>query len=247
MKSGIYCILNSDSGKVYIGSAMNLAKRKSDHFCHLRRSDHKNSKLQKSFLKHGESQFSFHLLEQVQDKKDLVGREQFWIDIFEPSERYNIAQNAGSTLGYRHGDEALKKISRRSAGENNPNYGKRGPDSFHFGRKRPAATGQKISAALKGRIINPEWRRKAVETRRANGGFIISEETRKMISASGKGRIVSQETRDKISKTQRGRIISDETKKKMAKARIGRKLTREHCTHLAESQRARWARIKECK
>jgi|694.fasta_scaffold33397_5 group I intron endonuclease len=51
-----------------------------------------------------------------------------------------------------------------------------------------------------------------------NGKKIISEETRKKMSESGKGRKVSVETRLKISKKNKGKIVSQESRLKISEA-----------------------------
>ena len=51
---------------------------------------------------------------------------------------------------------------------------------------------------------------------------LFSEETRKKMSESAKGKIVSLETREKLSKTFKGRKHSEESKKKMSESQKGR-------------------------
>ena len=49
-ESGIYRIRNLTNNKFYIGSAINLNKRKNQHFHYLRNNKHHNKPLQNSFL-----------------------------------------------------------------------------------------------------------------------------------------------------------------------------------------------------
>lgn len=49
-----------------------------------------------------------------------------------------------------------------------------------------------------------------------------SEESKKKISESNKGRVVSKETRKKISESEKGKTVSEETKKKLSKAQMGK-------------------------
>lgn len=53
MKSGIYQIINKSTNKFYIGSAIDLKKRKREHFHHLNHNKHRNKHLQSSWNKHG--------------------------------------------------------------------------------------------------------------------------------------------------------------------------------------------------
>ena len=48
---------------------------------------------------------------------------------------------AGSLLGYKHDDEAKKKISDATKGENNPCFGRTGENHPMYGKARPAGAG----------------------------------------------------------------------------------------------------------
>src|SRR5215468_7946604 len=78
--SGIYRIKNVVSGRVYIGSAVNLPSRWKLHRSLLRRGKHHSRSLQRSWCKHGATAFVFELIEPVDDRKRLIEREQFWIN-----------------------------------------------------------------------------------------------------------------------------------------------------------------------
>lgn len=95
----------------------------------------------KSLLKNGYSNFSLTILEYC-DKKDLIKREQYYIDLLKPE--YNICLIAGAPMaGRRHSVDTLAKISsyqkgktlskdtrarmsNAKAGEKNPMYGRTG-------------------------------------------------------------------------------------------------------------------------
>ena len=96
MKSGIYKIKNSTNSKIYIGSALDLSKRWSNHKSDLNRNKHSNKHLQRSWLKYGPEAFSFQILEYC-EKEKLIEREQHWIDFCKPE--YNLNPMAGSNLG----------------------------------------------------------------------------------------------------------------------------------------------------
>lgn len=63
MKSGIYLIENVINNKKYVGQSLNVAYRISKHKCCLRKNTHENQYLQRSFVKYGEENFQFTILE----------------------------------------------------------------------------------------------------------------------------------------------------------------------------------------
>ena len=62
---GVYAWVNTFNGKVYVGSATNVARRKYHHTRLLKNHKHPNSHLQASWLKYGAAVFQFEILEQV--------------------------------------------------------------------------------------------------------------------------------------------------------------------------------------
>jgi group I intron endonuclease len=75
----IYGIKHSLSGKIYIGSTIKPRLRKKQHFSDLRNNRHCNKHLQRAFLKYGEAQFEWIVLEEVCDV-ELANKERYWID-----------------------------------------------------------------------------------------------------------------------------------------------------------------------
>jgi group I intron endonuclease len=105
--SGIYKLTNLVNNKFYIGSARDLYKRASDHFCKLRKGIHKNPHLQASYNKYG-NVFKFEVIKLIVNNEELFKAEQYFIDELNP--QYNI--NRKATGHYiKHTIEARRKIS----------------------------------------------------------------------------------------------------------------------------------------
>ena len=121
MSAAIYKIENRVNGKCYVGSAVDFRHRKNVHLSQLRHGKHHNIYLQRSFNKYGAECFKFEILELVDTSEELIPLEQHYLDTLKPE--YNISPTAGSLLGYRHTEEARRKISKAVAGRKNPNYG----------------------------------------------------------------------------------------------------------------------------
>lgn len=115
--SGIYQILCVPTGKVYIGSAVNLRRRWMEHRKYLRGGRHGNPYLQRAWDKYGESSFAFSVLALVPADL-LLETEQQWIDATRccsPDFGYNIAPTAGSNLGRVFPPEYGQAISERNS------------------------------------------------------------------------------------------------------------------------------------
>jgi group I intron endonuclease len=95
---GVYQIRCVPTGKIYIGSAVDLKARWDIHRRKLRRGDHHNAHLQYAWDKYGEASFEFLVLEYV-DKPELLQAEQKWIDRTGCADRevgFNVFDIAGS-------------------------------------------------------------------------------------------------------------------------------------------------------
>lgn len=130
-KSGIYQIRNTVSEKIYVGSAKDLKARKRTHFSQLRTNQHPNNHLQNSYNKYNNEDFIFEVIEYVDDKEDLLEREQYWMDKLEVTNQnkgYNININAINRLGVKHTKESKMKMSINRKGkkvkEDNSFYGR---------------------------------------------------------------------------------------------------------------------------
>lgn len=104
--SGIYAWRTTNG--LYVGSAIDLAKRERGHLSELRRGRHTNRFLQNAFNKHSSS-FQFEIL-LLCDPADLIRCEQHFIDRLKP--RYNIRRIADSQLGVKYSDASKEKIRR---------------------------------------------------------------------------------------------------------------------------------------
>jgi group I intron endonuclease len=113
MSAGIYEILNTTSGKRYIGSASNLKKRWRDHSRELNRGMHYSILLQRAWNKYGGAAFKF-LPILTCAKSMLLFYEQQLLDKARPE--YNINPTAGSRVGARHSPETRAKISAALVG-----------------------------------------------------------------------------------------------------------------------------------
>lgn len=169
---GVYEISNLVDGKAtsYVGSSADIKRRWRDHVLMLRGDRHSNSHLQAAWNKYGEGAFSFCILEQVTDEKDLLAREQHFLDrAFEVGGTYNIAQDATAPMrGHIFSEEHRRKMSEAQVG-----------NQHWLGRRHTEETKRRIGRALIGRTLSDEHKHKVGE---AMKGHKTSGETRLKIS-----------------------------------------------------------------
>lgn len=116
-KSGIYRLNNIITGKSYIGSSINLARRFSDYYsiAYLENGVKKGSSIiYNSLLKHGYSNFSLDILEYCESDL-LIAREQYYFNLLKPE--YNILKVAGSVLGFKHSETTKAKMRINNLGK----------------------------------------------------------------------------------------------------------------------------------
>lgn len=119
-KKGIYCIECIIDKKKYIGSSINVYKRRNRHFSELKNNKHKNIKLQRSYNKYGKDAFIFYILEFIERGNDLIIKEQQYIDNEKPF--FNINLIANSSLGVRRSNDTKEKIKLANLGLKHPEW-----------------------------------------------------------------------------------------------------------------------------
>lgn len=112
--SGIYFLRNKINNRIYVGSAINLIRRKIDHNKLLKVGKHPNIFLQNDFRKCNNrcnKIFSFEVKEIVYDKDILLLREQVYLDLFYDNQIkcYNLAPRAGNALGVKWSEKSKEK------------------------------------------------------------------------------------------------------------------------------------------
>lgn len=190
--SGIYTITNTVNGKVYVGSAVHFARRWITHQSALRCGKHGSPKLQAAWNKYGAEAFEFLPVEVVDDKADLLRREQAWLDRLMAAEcGYNILPVAGSRLGTKHSPETREKLKAKRRAR--------------ISKPCSDATKQKLSAAQKGRAkppVSDEYRALMSRAMRGVRKPPRTEAQRAMAAAIQTGKQASAETRQRMSVAQ---------------------------------------------
>lgn len=148
LKSGVYAI-KSPSGKLYVGSSVNLHKRWAEHRARLLRGVHHTPGLQHAYDKYGIESLVFEVLEYV-TPHSLIETEQLYIDAH-IGRLYNVCLIAGSRLGRKQNAQTRKKISDARKGRLCSEETKRRMSAAQTGRQVSESARKRIGLASKGR------------------------------------------------------------------------------------------------
>lgn len=103
MGIGVYAWVNSVNGKVYVGSAKNIAKRKSTHLRALKSGNHHSPHFQRAWDTYGAEAFEFVILETIEDEIWLRARETVWLNrlqSFKGDFGYNVTRDGWSSAQF---------------------------------------------------------------------------------------------------------------------------------------------------
>jgi group I intron endonuclease len=192
----VYAITHVASGRRYIGSSVNVRARVAEHLRQLHRSSHPNAYLQAAFTKYGAAAFVVAAVEVLEDRSQLVAREQAHLDEAR-GHLYNLGTVAAAPFTGRKWSAAHRAVRLAQM----------------IGHEISPETRAKIAAANKGRQLTAAQKARLVA---ANLGKKASPETRAKMSATRTGKPSPKPTdeayRQKISALRRGRRPSDAAK-----------------------------------
>lgn len=240
MESGIYKIVNTATGKCYVGSAKNFTKRWARHFKDLRNGAHSSIKLQRSYDKHGETVFIPQIIEELEYSKDqIIEREDYWMARLDSkSNGYNIASASFGDVLSNHPNrtEIIKKISNSindnisnmTQHERNEKFGQPGKLNGMFGRTHTEETITKINNN------RTSWANvhKGTPLHELLGNE-VADKIKKSVS-----------TANKNNKYWLGKIHTEETKEKISNSKKGKKASPEAIELNRQAQLRRWANIR---
>lgn len=242
-ETGVYAIRNTVNGKRCVGSAAkSLKDRWWDHLCRLRKGNHCNGHLQKSWNKYGEASFVFEILERCSPQL-CIEREQAWMEELKSHKAqrgYNICPRAGSRLGTRHSEETKIKVGLAGLGRRHTDDAKARIAASSRGR----VVGEETRVKLRSRKQTPAARAKiAAAARKQWENQDHRDHVSKAVAKALTGRTLSAESVAKRTEKQRPMMIarnqSLENRKKVSAALKGHSVSPETRAKIAASLRRR--------
>lgn len=112
-RSGIYCIVNLKNNKKYVGKSLNIYSRINQHVCRLNNnSKDENDYIKRSWIKYGKENFTYFVLEYVDDVNLLKEKELYWITTLNTIDKnigYNLRMDSSTNIIVH--EETKKKLS----------------------------------------------------------------------------------------------------------------------------------------
>lgn len=193
----IYKITNLVNNKIYIGQTIvSISERWTNH-CYPKSNC---IALRNAISKYGKDNFKIEQIDQAQNQEELDRKEQEWISKLQstnPTIGYNLL--SGGSGGSKHSEATKNKMSKS-----------------RIGKKMTKKTRDTLLKANSGRKM-PEHVKEALRLANLNKGT-ISEETRKKLSETSKGRPKSQKQIQWLINYNKNRTLSPESLAKMAEA-----------------------------
>ena len=229
--SGVYSITSRATGRIYVGSSVDLRDRLAGHLRELRRGNHENPRLQNHVNKYGLDDLVFEVLEEEPNRTLRFGLEQLLITALYGDSCFNLAKDVASSMSGRpHSAAARAKMS--------------------VSQKKKAPTTQETRARMRaahlGKTYGPPSPETVAKISRALTGKVLTPEHRANVSAAGMGRVPTADTRAKLRAAKIGQTHTAEARAKMSASHKNRPpVSPETRLRMAVSQKLRWDKARK--
>ena len=187
----IYKVTNKVNKKIYIGQTTRILKcRMREHI-----NDQRKYYFHNALRKYGIDNFKWEIIERCDSKRELDEMEFHYIKQYDTfNGGYNLTFGGEGSVGYKHSEETLKKLSLSLKGkmssENNPFYGKNHSEKSKKLMSVASFTSNKH--VNRGKKLSKEWRAKISKS---NMGKTLSPASRAKISESKMGKLAGKDSK----------------------------------------------------
>lgn len=215
---GVYVITCIPTGRFYVGSSENIAKRKHRHLRDLRRGKHHNDFLQRVFNKYGEPAFAWKI-KLTESKVEAVSLEQHYLfkHMFDPlCMNIGVHATGGDNLT-KHPDReniiarmtasVRASMLKLSVEEKKKLFGLKGIRNGMYGKNHTEQARALMTAAVRSRDYSHLK------------GIPKSAETKQKLAEAAKRRVASEDYRNPFA----GKTHSAETLQRCSEVNLGRK------------------------
>lgn len=236
MKGYIYVIKNIKNNKFYVGSTLNITKRKHRHFYELKYQRHHSIYLQRAYNKYGKNSFVFMIKKEYHDIPELKLRniEERYINFcLQYACLYNVSKKAcgGDMISYHPNNKEFRELQSRIVkkryekrsekekiedslnmiGEKNPNYGKLWNNDQKLKQSNRLKKYYKThKPPLKGKTFEQIYGLEEAKIKKKNLSLISSERIGKKNGFYGKKH--SEETKKILSEKKKGHLPTNPKK-----------------------------------
>lgn len=224
-KCCVYLATNTVNGKLYVGKAMDLARRQNEHLGDARR-DMPRSALGRAIRKYGRQAFTFDVLEEYESEDDALWWEGWWIQYLSTKtpHGYNVTDGGRGAVGVVFSPERRKKISEALTGKKLSEAHRRALSESHQGHRPSAEAIEKSRLKNIGQKRSPETREKIAAKQRGHHRP-WSERRRKAQPAVV---VVSIEHRGKLSVALKGKPWTEARRVAQASVSMERSIEARH-------------------
>ncbi|MCZ2224529.1 MAG: GIY-YIG nuclease family protein [Chitinophagales bacterium] len=208
----LYKITNLLDGKIYIGQSVNPSKRWRDHIYYSKRNNKYRQYIHHAMNKHGIENFNFEVIAGCRTQEDAdYTEDQLMIQYNSKNSEFGYNLTSGASNG-GHSEETKQKLReatlKQIAEKGHPAYG----------TKRTEEVVQKMKNNWKENHppVSEEVRKKMSDSHK---GKKLPEEQVRKIAAANKGRKLSEEHKQILLECNKNRIVSEETRNKMSERR----------------------------
>lgn len=191
--SYVYCVLNTETGKRYVGSTTRIRNRKRQHLSDLRKHKHPSKLMQDDYDSFGEHSFVFFELEEVLtfSRDELHAAEQRWIDKYSPE--YNTVMVIKNYFP-KFSDEARERARQAKIGrkQSQEEKDKRAQSIREFwarpenkGRKKISQQQRELLSKINTGENNPNWGKHRSEESKQKSRASLSKFSYVFLSPNG--------------------------------------------------------------